>query len=269
MATILITGAGGSLGSVLTRRFVTEGYMVRALDIHEPSLSKLKNENVRLLLGDIKDESRMNFALEECDSCIACASYKNLDLTEYSLEDTYKTNVLGTLKTAKACHNQKVKRAVLISSDKAVEPTSIYGVTKLAQEHIWLWMARVQNVTDFIIIRLGNIEWSSGSVLPIWKEQVERGEKITVTHPQCERYFISDGCASDFIMNMTQTGDNGKIYIPKMTKKRIYDMALEFVNNDADKITITGLRHGEKIMERLYSQEEAPKVKDIRDYYEI
>ncbi|MDP2217206.1 MAG: SDR family NAD(P)-dependent oxidoreductase [Methanolobus sp.] len=269
MATILITGAGGSLGSVLTRRFVVEGYKVRALDIHEPSLSKLKNENVRLLLGDIKDESRMNFALEGCDSCIACASYKNLDLTEYSLEDTYKTNVLGTLKTAKACHNQKVKNAVLISSDKAVEPTSIYGVTKLAQEHIWLWMARVQMVTEFIIIRMGNIEWSSGSVLPIWKEQVERGEKITVTHPQCERYFISDGSASDFVLNVTQTGINGKIYIPKMTRKRIRDMALEFVSNDADKIVITGLRHGEKIMERLYSQEEAPKVKDRGNYYEI
>ncbi len=269
MATVLITGAGGSLGSALTRRFATEGYKVRALDNHEPSLSRLKNENVRLLLGDIKDESRMNFALEGCDYCIACASYKNLDLTEYSLEDTYKTNVLGTLKTAKACHNQKVKKAILISSDKAVEPISIYGVTKLAQEHIWLWMARVQKVTDFIIIRLGNIEWSSGSVLQIWKEQIERGEKITVTHPQCERYFISDGSASDFILNMTQTGSNGKIYIPKMITKRIYDMAFEFVNGDADKITITGLRHGEKVMERLYSQEEAPKVKDRGGYYEI
>lgn len=269
MATILITGAGGSLGSVLTRRFTVEGYKVRALDIHEPSLSRLKNENVRLLLADIKDESRMNFALEGCDSCIACASYKNLDLTEYSLEDTYKTNVFGTLKTAKACHNQKVKKAVLISSDKAVEPTSIYGVTKLAQEHIWLWMARVQNITDFIIIRLGNIEWSSGSVLPMWKEQVERGEKITVTHPQCERYFISDGSASDFVLNITRTGENGKIYIPKMEKKRIYDMALEFVDNDADKVSITGLRHGEKIIEKLYSQEEAPKVKDEGDFYEI
>lgn len=269
MSTILITGAGGSLGSVLTRRFATEGYMVRALDIHEPSLSRLKNENVRLLLGDIKDESRMNFALEGCDSCIACASYKNLDLTEYSLEDTYKTNVLGTLKTAKACHNQKVKKAILISSDKAVEPTSIYGVTKLAQEHIWLWMTRIQKVTEFIIIRMGNIEWSSGSVLPIWKEQVERGEKIAVTHPQCERYFLSDAGASDFILNIALTGTNGKIYIPKMIKKRIYSMALEFVNNDADKITITGLRHGEKIMEKLYSQEEAPRVKDRSNYYEI
>lgn len=269
MTTVLITGAGGSLGSMLTRRFTSEDYKVRAMDIHEPSLSRLKNENVRLLLGDIKDESRMHFALEECDSCIACASYKNLDLTEYSLEDTYKTNIFGTLNTAKACHAQKVKKAILISSDKAVEPTSIYGLTKLAQEHIWLWMSRVQRVTDFIIIRFGNIEWSSGSVLQIWKEQADRFEKITVTHPQCERYFISDENASDFALNIALTGANGKIYIPKMIKKRIYDMALEFVNNDADKITITGLRSGEKVIERLYSQEEAKKVKDMGDFYEI
>lgn len=268
MSKILITGAGGSLGSVLTRRFASYGHSVRALDNHESSLAKLKGDNIRLMLGDIKEKDRMEFALNDCDICVACASYKNLDITEYSLEDTINTNINGTLITAKACYNKKVKTAVLISSDKAVEPTSLYGVTKLAQESIWLWMSRVQRRTKFIIIRLGNIERSSGSVLQIWDEQIKHGN-ITVTHPQCERYFLSDDAAVDFIVDISNAGQNGIIYIPKMIKKRIYDLALDLVSNDTNKITITGLRHGEKIMERLYSQEESAKLIDHGYYYEV
>lgn len=269
MKTILITGAGGSLGAELTRQLVNRGETVRALDTHEASLARLKHENTRLLLGDICDRERMNFALRNCDTCIACASYKNLDITEYSLEQTLSTNIFGTLTTAKECVNQKVKQAILISSDKAVEPVSAYGVSKTVQERIWLWMARIQNDTSFIIVRMGNFEYSSGSVLQVWQSQLERGETITVTSKDCDRFFISLQDAANFVLRIMNEGKNGQIYIPKMKQRRIYDMAYDFVGGNTEKITITGLREGEKISESLWSQYESTMVKDKGDYYVI
>ena len=269
MKTILVTGAAGSLGSELTRT-IADGHTVRAMDINESGLAALKDNGVRLILGDINDRERLDFAMRGCDVCIHTASYKNLDITEYNVESTFETNIFGTMNVARACIANNVKKAILISSDKAVDPTSAYGVSKSAQERIWLWAARVHPGCDFVIGRFGNFFGkSSGSCFEVWDRQKESGEKITVTDAKASRYFIPIEDVVSFVIRMFKVGKDGRIYIPKMVEERIYPLAMRWTGCKPDDIRITGLREGEKIHEELYSQHESTRIEEREDYYEL
>lgn len=197
------------------------------------------------------------------------SAYKNLDLSEYNIESTFETNIFGTMNVAKACMAAGIKKAILIGSDKAVEPISAYGVSKNAQEQIWLWAARVHKGCDFMTCRFGNFIGSSGSCFEVWDRQKAAGEKITVTDLSAERYFISIEDVIGFIIRITETGENGRIYLPKMKEKNIYKLALEYTGCGPDEISITGFREGEKVNEKLYSQHEATRIKDMGDHYVI
>ena len=267
--TILITGAAGSLGKELVRVFADAGYMVRAMDINESGLSMLKRDNVRRLYGSIRDRDRVDFAMEDVDVVVHAAALKNLEITEYNAEDTIQTNIVGTLNIANAIMDHQVSEAVLISSDKSVDPDSVYGVSKLAQEQIWLWCARVHSGCDFTIGRFGNFIKSSGSCYEIWDQQRESGKKITVTDMSAERYFIQMESVAACVLRMVQGGENGRIYIPKMETKNIYKLAMEYTGCEAGDIEIMGLRGGEHMFERLYSQSEAKRLCDKGDYYVI
>lgn len=264
----MITGAAGSLGSELTRT-LADGHTVRAMDINESGLAALKDNGVRLILGDINDRERLDFAMRGCDVCIHTASYKNLDITEYNVESTFETNIFGTMNVVRACIANNVKKAVLISSDKAVDSTSAYGVSKNAQERIWLWASRVYPECDFMIGRFGNFVGSSGSCFEVWDRQKDAGEKITVTDAKAARYFIPIEDVVSFIIRILKIGKDGKIYIPKMEEERIYILAMRWTGCKPDDIRITGLREGEKIFEDLYSEYESATIKDRGDYYEI
>lgn len=264
----MITGAAGSLGRELTRTLSDE-HTVRALDNHESGLAALKGDNVRLLLGNINDRERLDFALQGCDICIHTAAYKNIETTEYSLEQCFRTNIDGTINVAKACMAAGVKKAVLVSSDKAVEPISAYGVSKNAQERVWLWAARVFKGCDFVTGRFGNFIGSSGSCFEVWDRQKDAGEKITVTSTDATRYFIEIADVVNFIIKIMDIGENGRVYIPKMQEKSIYSLALEHTGCKLGEISITGLREGEKLHEELYSGHERKRLIGRGDYYEI
>jgi len=268
ISTILITGAAGSLGRELTGT-LSDKHTVRALDNHESGLAALKGDNVRLMLGDINDRERLDFAMKGCDACIHTAAYKNLDLSEYNIESTFETNIFGTMNVAKACMAAGVKKAILISSDKAVEPISTYGVSKNAQERIWLWAARVFKGCDFVTCRFGNFIGSSGSCFEVWDRQIAAGEKITVTSVVAERYFIEIADVARFIIKIMEIGENGRIYIPKMKEKNIYKLALEHTGCKPEEIVITGLREGEKMRESLYSEHERKRLIGRGDHYVI
>jgi UDP-N-acetylglucosamine 4,6-dehydratase len=250
---------------------LADEHTVRAMDINEAGLAALKDNGVRLILGDINDRERLDFALDGCDVCIHTASYKNLDITEYNVESTFGTNIFGTLNVARACMAAGVKSAFLVSSDKAVDPTSAYGVSKLAQERIWLWATRVCHGCDFMIGRFGNFSGkSSGSCFEVWDRQKELGEKITVTDVKASRYFIPIEDVVSFIIRTLKFGKNGRIYIPKMKEERIYPLAMKWTGcKPNDDILITGLREGEKVHEELYSRYELTRIKDRGDYYEL
>lgn len=237
------------------------------MDINESGLAALKGDNVRLLLGSINNRERLDQALRGCDICIHTAAYKNLDLSEYNIESTFETNVAGTINVAKACMASGVKKAVLIGSDKAVEPISTYGVTKNSQERIWLWAARVHKGCDFTTCRFGNFIGSSGSCFEVWDRQKAAGEKITVTDLAAERYFISIEDVAHFIIRILKDGKDGQIYIPKMKEQNIYKLALRHTGCDPTEISITGFREGEKVCEKLYSQHESTRIKDMGDHY--
>ena len=239
------------------------------MDINEAGLAALKDNGVRLILGDINDRERLDFALDGCDVCIHTASYKNLDITEYNVESTFETNIFGTLNVARACMAAGVKSAFLVSSDKAVDPTSAYGVSKLAQERIWLWATRVYAGCDFVIGRFGNFVGSSGSCFEVWDRQKESGEKVTVTDAKASRYFIPIEDVVSFIIKTLKFGKSGRIYIPKMDKERIYPLAMKWTGCKPDDILITGLREGEKVHEELYSGYELTRIKDRGGYYEL
>ena len=267
--TVLITGAAGSLGRELVRVFTDAGYTVRAMDINESGLSMLKRDNVRLLYGSIRDKERVDFAMQDVDIVVHAAALKNLEITEYNVEDAIQTNIVGTLNIANAIMDHQVSEAVLISSDKAVDPDSVYGVSKLAQEQIWLWCARVHDGCDFTIGRFGNFIRSSGSCYEVWDQQRERGEKITVTDMSAERYFIPLESVAACVLRMVRGGENGRTYIPKMETKNIYQLAMEYTGCTAEDIEITGLRGEEHMFERLHSRAEAIRLRDKGDYYVI
>jgi UDP-N-acetylglucosamine 4,6-dehydratase len=239
------------------------------MDINESGLAALKDNGIRLILGDINDRQRLDFALDGCDICIHTASYKNLDITEYSLEQCFQTNIFGTMNVARSCMAAGVKSAFLVSSDKAVDPTSAYGISKNAQERTWLWAARVQRECNFMIGRFGNFVGSSGSCFEVWDRQKESGEKITVTDTRASRYFIPIEDVVSFIVRMLKYGKNGRIHIPKMDEERIYALAMRWTGCKPEDILITGLREGEKVREELYSQYESTIIKDKGDFYEI
>jgi len=264
-----VTGAAGSLGRELVRTLAGAGHTVRALDVNESGLAALKGDNVRLMLGDINDRERLDFALQGCDVCIHAAAYKNLDITEYSLEQCFKTNIDGTMNVAKACMAAGVTTAILVSSDKAVEPISAYGVSKNAQERIWLWAAMVFKGCDFVTGRFGNFVGSSGSCFDVWDRQMKAGEKITVTDVAAERYFIEIYNVVNFIIKIVNIGKTGRIYIPKVQEKNIYKLAIEHTGCEPKEISITGLREGEKLHEELYSEHEQKRMIGRGDYYEI
>ena len=267
--TVLITGAAGSLGRELVRVFADSGYTVRAMDINESGLSMLKRDNVRLLYGSIRDKERVDFAMEDVDTVVHAAALKNLEITEYNVEDTIQTNIIGTLNIADAIMDHEVCEAILISSDKTVNPDSMYGVSKLTQEQIWLWCARVHEGCDFMIGRFGNFIRSSGSCYEIWDRQREQGKKITVTDMSAERYFIQMEDVAACVLRMIRDGENGRIYIPKMETKNIYQLAMEYTGCDAGDIEIIGLRGEEHLFERLYTISEAERVHDKGGYYVI
>lgn len=249
---------------------LADEHTVRAMDINEAGLAALKDNGVRLILGDINDRERLDFALDGCDVCIHTAAYKNLDVTEYNVESTFETNIFGTLNVARACMAAGVKSAFLVSSDKAVDPTSAYGVSKLAQERIWLWATRVYHGCDFMIGRFGNFYGeSSGSCFEVWDRQKESGKKITVTDTKASRYFIPVEDVVSFIIRILKVGKDGRIYIPKMEESRIYPLAMSWTGCKPDDILITGLREGEKVHEELYSGYELTRIKDRGDYYEF
>jgi FlaA1/EpsC-like NDP-sugar epimerase len=269
MKTILVTGAAGSLGRELVRVFADEGYTVRAMDINESGLSMLKRDNVRLLYGNIGNKERVDFAMEGVDVVVHTASLKNLEITEYNVDDTIQTNIVGTLNVANAIMDHEVGKAILIGSDKSVDPDSVYGVSKLAQEQIWLWCARVYKGCDFMIGRFGNFIGSSGSCYEVWDRQKAAGKKITVTDISAERYFISIEDVAVCVLRMVKGGENGRIYVPKMEMKNIYQLAIEHTRCDAEDIEVTGLRGNEHVFERLHTQREATRIKDMGDHYVV
>jgi FlaA1/EpsC-like NDP-sugar epimerase len=269
---VFITGAGGSIGSELARQISQlEPEVVILFGKGENSIFLIQQEllsrdypNIVALVGDIKDRSRLTGVMEEYRPTVVfhAAAHKHVPLMEDCPGEAFLNNVIGTRTVATVAAEYGVKRFTLISTDKAVHPTSVMGATKRVAELVTQIVAQNSD-TKFSIVRFGNVLGSRGSLVPTFKQQIERGGPLTVTHQDMTRYFMTIPEAVHLILQASKLGQKGETFILDMGEPvRIIDVAIDMIRmqglipyEDID-IKITGLRPGEKLYEELaYSHE--------------
>ena len=221
---------------------------------------KFPNLNLEVLIGSVRDRARVEHVFEVCrpDVVFHAAAHKHVPLMELSPGEAVKNNVFGTLNVAQACDKYGVKRMVMISTDKAVNPTNIMGATKRICELIIQYCSRHSKNTDYMAVRFGNVLGSNGSVIPLFKRQIAAGGPVTVTHPDIIRYFMTIPEAARLVIQAGGMAHGGEIFILDMGEPvKIVDLArnlirLSGLEPDVDiKIKYTGLRPGEKLYEEL------------------
>ena len=268
MTTYLITGCGSLGTSLITELLKEPSNKIRVLDNSEYALSKIKDTNVRKLYGSITDKDRVRRAVHGVDILIHTAAMKNLEVTEYNVSELIKINVVGTDNVLSAAVEAGVSKIIFISSDKAVEPSSIYGASKLLGERAALNYNQTSSPASRVsIFRSGNFMSSNGNVFETWRSQLEFGQPLTITDIKCMRYFIQTDIAAKTIINSISKMTGGEIYIPDdiiMPELSIMNLAKKFAESNgvyADELSFyfVGLRKGEKISESLFSVEESTR----------
>ena len=271
--TVLVTGGGGSIGSELCRQIAAhEPKRLIIVDIYENNAYEIQQELKRrypeldlvVLIASVRNTHRINSIFETYrpDIVYHAAAHKHVPLMEDSPNEAIKNNVFGTYKTAMAADRYGVKRFVLISTDKAVNPTNIMGASKRICEMV-IQMMNNRSETDFVAVRFGNVLGSNGSVIPLFKKQIENGGPVTVTHPDIIRYFMTIPEAVSLVLQAGALAKGGEIFVLDMGEPvKILDLALNLIRlsgykpyEDID-IEFTGLRPGEKLYEELLMSEE-------------
>lgn len=272
--TVLITGGGGSIGSELCRQIaanhpkkliIVDIYENNAYDIQQELVIKYGNQlDLDVRIASVRDFGRISAIMEEekPDLVIHAAAHKHVPLMENSPEEAIKNNVMGTLNVARAAVESKVPRFILISTDKAVNPTNVMGASKRLCEMI-VQMMNSAGVTSFSAVRFGNVLGSNGSVIPLFKRQIEAGGPVTVTHPDIIRYFMTIPEAVQLVLTAGALAKGGEIFILDMGKPvRILTLAQNLISLSGRtvgrdiEIKFTGLRLGEKLYEELLMSEE-------------
>ena len=256
--TILITGGAGSVGSAVVKRLLDYPVkQIRVIDTDEHSLftlnRSLKNKKVRYLLGDILDSERIEMAGYNTDIVIHLAAIKNIEVTEYNPIETVNTNINGTINMIKMVIKNKPKKFLNISTDKAVEASTLYGSTKHLGERLISWAGTHLNPpTKFATARFGNVIETRGNVFEVWNDENNKNKPLSITHPSMERYFFHLNEAVEFVLACIPLINKGEIFVPKMKSFTVKDMA----NKISKKHKIIGLREGEKMKEILMTKEE-------------
>jgi FlaA1/EpsC-like NDP-sugar epimerase len=282
--TVLVTGAGGSIGSEICRQIVRfNPTQLVLLEKSENNLFMIERElcsaagvNVIACIADITDHVRMRnvFSQYRPDVVFHAAAHKHVPMMETNVGEAVKNNVLGTKCVADLADEFGVDRFVLISTDKAVKPTSIMGVTKQIAER-YVHTLFLKSSTRFMAVRFGNVLGSAGSVVPIFMDQIRRGGPITVTDPRMTRFFMTIPEASNLVLEAAAMGRGGEVFVLDMGEPiRIVDLAQDLIRlaglpSDAIEIAFTGLRPGEKLYEELSQDEEElmptahPKIRAV------
>jgi FlaA1/EpsC-like NDP-sugar epimerase len=271
--TVLVTGGGGSIGSELCRqitRFKPKQLII--LDIYENNAYDLQNElkykypnlNLKVVIASVRDRKRLESIFKELKPEVVfhAAAHKHVPLMEDNPSEAVKNNVFGTLNLSECADKFGVKRFVMISTDKAVNPTNIMGATKRMCEMIIQGMNKVSQ-TEFVAVRFGNVLGSNGSVIPLFKKQIENGGPITLTHKEITRFFMTIPEAAQLVLQAGAFAKGGEIFVLDMgSPVKIYNLAHDLISlsglePEKDiKIEITGLRPGEKLYEELLMDEE-------------
>jgi len=268
--TILITGGAGSIGSELTRKILEYPVRsVRVLDIDEYALFKLgrmiKDRRLRLLLGSVLDKERIELAGYKTDIVIHAAAIKNLEISEFNPIETINTNINGTVNMINMAIKNKPKKFLNISTDKAADPSTLYGSTKKIGEKLTSWAGVHFYDTKFASARFGNVRETRGNVFEVWNEEMKSNKPLSITHPKMERYFFNINEAIGFIFECLPLIRAGEIFVPKMKIYKIKDLAKKI----SKKHKIIGLRRDEKISEIIMSKEEQKNAKERKNMWVI
>lgn len=271
--TVMVTGGGGSIGSEICRQVAQHSpRMLVIVDIYENTTYDIQNElkgkypdlNLVVLIASVRNTKRMDMIFEKYrpDIVYHAAAHKHVPLMEDSPNEAVKNNVLGTWKVVQAADKWKVKRFVMISTDKAVNPTNIMGATKRICEMI-IQTYNNRSQTEFVAVRFGNVLGSNGSVIPLFKKQIEQGGPVTVTHPDIIRYFMTIPEAVSLVLQAGAYAKGGEIFVLDMGEPvKIADLARNLILLSGHKpgediqIIYTGLRPGEKLYEEMLMDEE-------------
>lgn len=264
--TVLITGGTGSLGQALTRRLLnTDVKSIRILSRNESKQVEMEKQfddsRIRYFIGDVRDSHRLSRAMEGVDIVFHAAALKHVPIIEYNPFEAVHTNVMGSQKVIDACIDADVEIAVGIGTDKAVSPLNAYGATKLLMEKLFVtaknYLDKKKHRTKFLALRYGNVLGSSGSVVPLFIDQIRKQGKITVTDCNMTRFSITMDEALDFILRAVSESKGSEIFVPKLRAYTIEDLKkalFDLVGESEEEII--SIRPGEKLHETLINSEE-------------
>ena len=283
---IMVTGGTGSIGSEIVRRVLQYGpEVVRILSRDESKQFDLEQElgtreNVRFLIGDVRDKDRLDRAFEDIDIVFHAAAMKHVPACEYNPFEAVKTNVVGTQNVIDAAFDNNVGKVIAISTDKAASPINTMGATKLLAEKLIIDanFYKGHRKTVFSCVRFGNVMGSRGSVIPLFEKQIKNGGPVTVTDPEMTRFMMTIPQAVNLVFKATKMTQGGEIFIFKMPVVKLGDMANVMINNLAPiygykpediKIDTIGIRNGEKMYEHLMNEEEARYAYETEDMFVV
>lgn len=288
---IVVTGGTGSLGKVLVRRLLA-GEMGRLESVTVFSRDELKQHEMRLayagkltgstdeiiyndpggvlrfVIGDVRDPQAVVSVLREADVVIHAAAMKQVPACERAPREAVRTNVGGALNIVRAIRDYRlpVWAVVGISTDKAVKPVNVYGMTKSLMERVLLG---ADSQTQYVCVRYGNVLASRGSVLPLFHRQIGRGEPVTITDRRMTRFWLTIDQAVDTIFDAFHRAKNGETWVPQIPAARVMDLAQAIADDRRIDFRVTGVRPGEKLHEILISEEERHRTLDRVEYYGV
>lgn len=277
--TLLITGGTGSFGNAVLRKFIDSDFQeIRIFSRDEKKQDdmrkRISNARVKFYIGDVRDARSVAQAMRGVDYVFHAAALKQVPSCEFYPMQAIQTNVLGTENVLLAAIEAKVKRVVCLSTDKAVYPINAMGLSKALMEKVMMATSRNLNADQTVICgtRYGNVMASRGSVIPLFIEQVLRGQPITITEPSMTRFMMSLDDAVELVLYAFVNGGNGDIFVQKAPAATIDTLAkaiLQCLDKPDHSITYTGTRHGEKLHESLLSREEMARAEDLGNYFRI
>ncbi len=276
--TLLITGGTGSFGNAVLRRFInTDIKEIRIFSRDEKKQDDMRqhynNAKIKYYIGDVRNLESINSAMKGVDYVFQAAALKQVPSCEFFPIEAVRTNVLGCENVLNAAIENHVSRVIVLSTDKAVYPINAMGMSKALSEKVMVAKSRHLNGTGMVFCgtRYGNVMASRGSVIPLFVEQIKKGNPLTITDPNMTRYMMTLNDAVDLVIFAFKNGNPGDIFVQKSpaTTIKVLAKALLDLYKAKNQIKIIGTRHGEKLYETLVNREEMAKAEDLGNYYRI
>lgn len=275
--TLLITGGTGSFGTAVLRKFLNTDHFkeIRIFSRDEKKQDDMRNQfksdKLRFYIGDVRDSRSIEIAMRGVDYVFHAAALKQVPSCEFFPMQAVKTNVDGTRNVLEVAIDNKVKKVICLSTDKAAYPINAMGISKAMMEKVAVAMSRNAEDTTICLTRYGNVMASRGSVIPLFVNQIKNGEPLTITDPHMTRFLMSLEEAVDLVLFAFENGNPGDLFVNKAPAGTIGDLAqaLKELFHAENPIKIIGTRHGEKLYETLCTREEMLRAEDMGEFYRI